>query len=199
MVTDITVRRPPAVPTKLCATPPPTPGAAAPETTTANVVPVHTATLHSLSCIHLASPDKQEKVGKGSASWRSFSAVQQGQGANRPTLFFPSTVLGNQQDSIRPTTLAKPNGYSWLNHGSTPPFTNAASTTSLPSGLEEFGFPTRTPSGAHALFYIRGNVPGRCDAGKIWDQVYTKFLLDYGLQQSLVDRCMFYLRVEAKD
>jgi hypothetical protein len=69
----------------------------------------------------------------------------------------------------------------------------------IPPGLEEFGFPTRTPSGAQDLVYIRGNVPGRRDAGKIWDQVYTKFLLDYGFQQSVVDRRMFYLKVKAED
>jgi hypothetical protein len=61
----------------------------------------------------VSSPDNQGKNGKGSAPRRSFSAVQHCQGANRPTLSFPSTILENQQDLTWLTALAERNGYSY--------------------------------------------------------------------------------------
>ena len=38
-----------------------------------------------------------------------------------------------------------------------------------------------------------GNVPGLQDAGAIWAEEFTGFLLDYGLTQSITDRRLFHL------
>jgi hypothetical protein len=64
----------------------------------------------------------------------------------------------------------------------------------VPKGLDEFGFPQHNERGERMLYFIRGNAPGRRDAGQIWGKVYTQFLIGEGFVQSVVDRRVFYLK-----
>ena len=64
----------------------------------------------------------------------------------------------------------------------------------VPKGLDEFGFPQYNGRGERRLYFIRGNAPGRRDAGQIWGKVYTQFLIGEGFVQSAVDRRVFYLK-----
>ena len=48
-------------------------------------------------------------------------------------------------------------------------------------------YPQRGPHGACFLL-IKGNMPGRCDAGRIWQQRFDTFLRGFGLTQLLTDR-----------
>ena len=48
-------------------------------------------------------------------------------------------------------------------------------------------YPLRGPHGANFLL-IQGNMPGRCDAGRIWQKRFDEFLHGYGLTQLLTDR-----------
>ena len=66
----------------------------------------------------------------------------------------------------------------------------------VPSGLADFGYPQKNAKGERMLFFIRGNLPGRRDAGQIWGKVFTSFLLREGFTQSVVDRRVFFLRGE---
>ena len=43
------------------------------------------------------------------------------------------------------------------------------------------------------LFQIAGNVPGLQNAGVMWAEEFTAFLLGFGFTQSAVDRRLFYL------
>jgi hypothetical protein len=67
----------------------------------------------------------------------------------------------------------------------------------VPDGLEEFGY-ARVVNGVRHVLRIRGNVPGRQDAGVIWGKAYTDFLTSKcGLTQSIVDRRLFYKSARA--
>jgi hypothetical protein len=58
----------------------------------------------------------------------------------------------------------------------------------VPTWLENFGpYPERNSDGTHSLLPITGNMPGRCDAGRIWQAKYDAFLLGYGFRQ-ITDR-----------
>ena len=58
-----------------------------------------------------------------------------------------------------------------------------------PPWLADFGFPSKNPvTGETMLLLIEGNMPGRADAGKIWQTRFNKFLLAYGLRQLVTDR-----------
>ena len=50
----------------------------------------------------------------------------------------------------------------------------------VPPGWEEFGYCQLDPQGRRNWFYICGNMPGQRDVGKIWEHLYTAFLLEYG-------------------
>ena len=49
-------------------------------------------------------------------------------------------------------------------------------------------YPLRGKGGSSNFLLIEGNMPGRCDAGRIWQARFDEFLLSYGLKQLLVDR-----------
>ncbi len=67
----------------------------------------------------------------------------------------------------------------------------------IPSWLVGFiGRKTKTtyhPPYAHrgrphrGFLRIKGNMPGRCDAGRIWQATFDEFLLGYGLRQLITD------------
>jgi hypothetical protein len=65
----------------------------------------------------------------------------------------------------------------------------------VPKGFEEFGiFNTHPETGERMLLRIRGNLPGRQEAGVTWNKEYTRFLVDEcGFTKSVVDRQVFYL------
>ena len=48
-------------------------------------------------------------------------------------------------------------------------------------------YPLRGPDGPNFLL-VTGNMPGRCDAGRIWQLRFDQFLRGYGLTQLLTDR-----------
>ena len=58
-------------------------------------------------------------------------------------------------------------------------------------------FPERYPQfdkqGHRNVIFVRGNMPGRRDAGKIWQVAYDKFLKGFGLIQCSYDPRVFYL------
>jgi hypothetical protein len=66
----------------------------------------------------------------------------------------------------------------------------------IPSWLSEL-FPDKYPShdahGRPNILRIPGNMPGRCDAGRIWQRELDAFLRDYGLRQLLTDRRVWVL------
>jgi len=49
-------------------------------------------------------------------------------------------------------------------------------------------YPQRGKGGGTNFLLIVGNMPGRCDAGRIWQTRFDEFLVGYGLTQLLVDR-----------
>ena len=60
----------------------------------------------------------------------------------------------------------------------------------IPKWLSDL-FPLKYPQkGAHGANFllIKGNMPGRCDAGRIWQQRFDTFLRGFGLKQLLTDR-----------
>jgi hypothetical protein len=60
-------------------------------------------------------------------------------------------------------------------------------------GWEKVGLPAVCPAtGTRMVLYIRGNLPGRQDAGAIWSDSNTAFMGECGLTQSAVDRQVFY-------
>jgi hypothetical protein len=62
----------------------------------------------------------------------------------------------------------------------------------VPPWLADFGdYPTHAADGTRNLLYIPGNMPGRRDAGRIWEVKYDHFLLDYGLTQCVFDTRVF--------
>ena len=52
-------------------------------------------------------------------------------------------------------------------------------------------YPLRARGGGLHLLLVTGNMPGRCDAGRIWQRRFDTFLLGYGLTQLLTDRRVF--------
>ena len=59
----------------------------------------------------------------------------------------------------------------------------------VPPWLCDFGpYPERTAAGRRNLLLITGNMPGRCDAGRIWQARFDTFLRAYGLRQLVTDR-----------
>ena len=59
----------------------------------------------------------------------------------------------------------------------------------VPEWLGEFGdYPTHDKRGRRNMLLIQGNMPGRADAGAIWQKRFNRFLLDYGLRQLVTDR-----------
>ena len=49
-------------------------------------------------------------------------------------------------------------------------------------------YPLRGRSGSTNFLLVTGNMPGRCDAGRIWQRRFDEFLVGYGLTQLYVDR-----------
>ena len=64
----------------------------------------------------------------------------------------------------------------------------------VPPGFEQFGYPERDASGRPNYFLVTGNVPGRQDAGLIWQICNDEFLRSFGFTQSSVDRRCFIFR-----
>ena len=65
----------------------------------------------------------------------------------------------------------------------------------VPPWLEEFApYPATARDGSKNLLLVTGNMPGRKDAGRIWQARFDKFLRDYGLRQLVTD-----LRVWVRD
>ena len=58
----------------------------------------------------------------------------------------------------------------------------------VPYWLADFGpYPERNADGSRNLLRITGNMPGRCDAGRIWQARFDIFLRRYGLRQLISD------------
>ena len=59
----------------------------------------------------------------------------------------------------------------------------------IPTWLSDL-FPHYPQRGSGGMNFLRvtGNMPGRCDAGRIWQQRFDEFLRGYGLTQLLTDR-----------
>ena len=66
----------------------------------------------------------------------------------------------------------------------------------VPEGWGEFGYPERDSSGNRNFFKVVGNVPGRQDAGVIWQDEYDAWLFAQDFNQSVVDRRVFYKTIE---
>ena len=66
----------------------------------------------------------------------------------------------------------------------------------VPDGWEEFGYPSRDVNGRLNFFRVDGNIPGRQDAGAIWEREYDAWLLDQGFAQSIVDRRVFFKYID---
>ena len=59
----------------------------------------------------------------------------------------------------------------------------------VPWWLKFFGdYPERDAQGRRSLLEIVGNMPGRRDAGRIWQTRLDGFLLSYGMRQLITDR-----------
>ena len=70
----------------------------------------------------------------------------------------------------------------------------------VPLGWEEFGFPmVDSVTGEPNYFRVVGNVPGRQDAGVIWQDEYDKLLFEQDFSQSVVDRRIFYKSIVKAD
>ena len=65
----------------------------------------------------------------------------------------------------------------------------------VPPWLAEFGdFPTHDARGNRNMLVIEGNMPGRADAGKIWQTRFNRFLVSYGLRRLITDRRVWVLK-----
>ena len=70
----------------------------------------------------------------------------------------------------------------------------------VPPGWEEFGFPmVDSVTGEPNYFRVVGNVPGRQNAGVIWQDEYDKWLFEQDFSQSVVDRRIFYKSIVKAD
>ena len=65
-----------------------------------------------------------------------------------------------------------------------------------PHGWGDLGFPEFDNQGGRLHYEIVSNVPGRQDAGRIWMTRYDKFFATQGFSQSIVDRRVFFKRLE---
>ena len=75
-------------------------------------------------------------------------------------------------------------------HGTPPPLEEGgrAVFAVVPYWLQDFGpYPERNADGTRNLLRITGNMPGRCDAGRIWQARFDIFLKRYGLRQMVTD------------
>jgi hypothetical protein len=61
-----------------------------------------------------------------------------------------------------------------------------------PHGWGALGFPETDSSGRRVRYQVVRNVPGRQDAGRIWQTKYDKFFKVHNFSQSIVDRRVFY-------
>jgi hypothetical protein len=64
-----------------------------------------------------------------------------------------------------------------------------------PKGWAALGFPEVDSEGRKVRYQVVRNVPGRQDAGRIWQSRYDKFMLSQAFTQSIVDRRVFYRRL----
>ena len=70
----------------------------------------------------------------------------------------------------------------------------------VPPGFEQFGFPERdSATGKPNYFQVTGNLPGRQDAGLIWQVCNDEFLTSFGFVQSEVERRCFIYHDKATD
>ena len=60
-----------------------------------------------------------------------------------------------------------------------------------PHGWGALGFPETDSSGRRVRYQVVRNVPGRQDAGRIWQTKYDKFFKVHNFSQSIVDRRVF--------
>jgi hypothetical protein len=58
----------------------------------------------------------------------------------------------------------------------------------IPPWLESYGYPAYQADGQRNMLLIEGNMPGRADAGRIWQARFNGFLRAYGLRQLVTDR-----------
>ena len=68
----------------------------------------------------------------------------------------------------------------------------------MPPWLHHFGaeYQTHGPDGTRNVLLIQGNMPGRADAGRIWQKRFDTFLRGYGLRQLVTDRRVWVLKSE---
>ena len=64
-----------------------------------------------------------------------------------------------------------------------------------PKGWAALGFPEVDSEGRKVRYQVVRNVPGRQDAGCIWQSRYDQFMLGQMFTQSIVDRRVFYRRL----
>ena len=64
-----------------------------------------------------------------------------------------------------------------------------------PKGWAALGFPEVDSEGRKVRYQVVRNVPGRQDAGRIWQARYDLFMLGQKFTQSIVDRRVFYRRL----
>ena len=62
----------------------------------------------------------------------------------------------------------------------------------IPSGWEEFGYPQFNERGEKLYARLLKNMPGRREAGKIFGDFYRDKLLEWGFEEGIVDRRVFY-------
>jgi hypothetical protein len=58
-------------------------------------------------------------------------------------------------------------------------------------GLGGLGYASHAPSGERQFLHIVGNMPGRCDAGRIWQSRFDRFLIGFGLRRLNTDLRVF--------
>jgi hypothetical protein len=58
-------------------------------------------------------------------------------------------------------------------------------------GLGANGYSLRGPGGERMYLQITGNMPGRCDAGRIWQTRFDRFLLGFGMRRLNTDMRVF--------
>jgi len=63
--------------------------------------------------------------------------------------------------------------------------------TPIPKGWDEFGYKQHNERGERLFFRVDSNMPGRQEAGAVWEAEYTAKLKEWGFTQSTVDRRVF--------
>ena len=63
--------------------------------------------------------------------------------------------------------------------------------TPIPKGWDEFGYKQHNERGERLFFRVDSNMPGRQEAGAVWEAEYTAKLKEWGFTQSIVDRRVF--------